>query len=113
MEIRLDSVSKTFPPGVEALRDVSLTVGAGEWLVIVGPSGCGKTTLLRIIAGLETPTAGTVRLGGVDVTGMPPDQRQVAMLFQRPALLAGQTVRQNRAWTWTLRQQEPWGTLKR
>jgi len=97
--IELEGVSKVFPGGVQALRDVSLRVETGEWLVLVGPSGCGKTTLLRVIAGLEQPTAGTVRLGGKDAHAVPPHRRDVAFVFQRPALLSGQTVRQNLSWT--------------
>jgi len=70
-------------------------VAAGECLVLAGPSGCGKTTTLRLIAGLEKPTAGTICLGGRDVRDVPPWQRDVAMVFQRPALFPTRTVRQN------------------
>lgn len=104
MEIRLEGVGKTYAPGCAALTDVNLTVESGRWLVLVGPSGCGKTTLLRLIAGLETPTTGTVTLDGIDARRLPPWRRDVALLFQRPALLPGQSVRHNLSWGWTLRQ---------
>ena len=65
-----------------AVRDVSLSVADGEFLVLLGPSGCGKTTTLRMIAGFIEPTAGTVRLGGVDVTVLPPWKRNAGMVFQ-------------------------------
>lgn len=105
--ITLQNVSKTFQPGVTALDDVSLTVEPGEWLVLVGPSGGGKTTLLRVIAGLETPTRGTVSLGDRVVNDVPPHRREVALLFQRPALVPNRTVRDNLAWTWALRRNDP------
>ncbi len=113
MEIRLEGVGKVFPSGVRALTDVNLVVEPGACLVFVGPSGCGKTTLLRLIAGLETPTTGTIRLDGVDVHDVPPWRRRVALVFQRPALLPAQTVRQNLAWPWLLRSAEPWRSLGR
>ncbi len=113
MEIRLEAVGKLFPPGVQALRDVSLVVAPGEWLVLVGPSGCGKTTLLRLIAGLETPTTGRVLLDGRDVRNVPPWKRNVALLFQRPALLPAQSVWQNLVWPWLLQQREPGRTVRR
>src|SRR5438270_477260 len=100
MEIRLEGIGKVFPPGVRALADVDLTIAPGEGLVLVGPSGCGKTTLLRIIAGLEPATTGTVWLDGRDVRAVPPWRRNVALACQRPALLPGRTVRQNLAWSW-------------
>jgi multiple sugar transport system ATP-binding protein len=111
--ITLENVSKTYPSGVVALDDVSLSVEPGAWLVLVGPSGCGKTTLLRVIAGLETPTHGMVRLGVRDVTAVPPHQREVALLFQRPALVPGRTVYDNLAWPWLLRRRGPWSLLRR
>jgi multiple sugar transport system ATP-binding protein len=101
--ITLENVTKTYPSGVTAVDGVSLDVPPGEWLVLVGPSGCGKTTLLRLIAGLETPTRGVVRLGDRVVNDVPPRERDVALLFQRPALVPSQTVRDNLAWPWTLR----------
>ncbi len=95
MEIALEGVSKVYPNGVRALDHCDLRAAAGEWLVMVGPSGCGKTTTLRLIAGLERPTGGTIRLGGRAVNEVPPWQRQLAMVFQRPALFPAKTVRAN------------------
>jgi multiple sugar transport system ATP-binding protein len=94
-EIVLDNVSKTFSGGVVAVDGVSLTIGSGEFLVLVGPSGCGKSTLLRMIAGLEEVTAGTISIGGQAVTGLPPRARDIAMVFQSYALYPHMTVRQN------------------
>ena len=67
--VELRGLGKVFPNGVEAVSGVDLTVEAGEFLAVVGPSGSGKSTLLRLIAGLETPTGGSVAIGGRDVTG--------------------------------------------
>lgn len=90
--VRLESVTKTFPGGVTAVAGVSLTVAGGEMLALLGPSGCGKTTLLRIVAGLTAPTAGRVSIHGRDVTADPPHRRDVAMVFQDPALLPTRPV---------------------
>src|SRR5271156_2649287 len=81
--------------GVCALKDVSLEVEAGEFLVMVGPSGCGKTTTLRIVAGLEEATGGTVRIDGHVVNRVPPKDRDVAMVFQNGALYPHMTVFEN------------------
>jgi multiple sugar transport system ATP-binding protein len=94
-EIVLDNLSKVFSGGVVAVDDVSLTIGSGEFLVLVGPSGCGKSTLLRMIAGLEEVTAGTISIGDRDVTELPPRARDIAMVFQSYALYPHMTVRQN------------------
>ena len=94
-EIVLDNVSKVFSGGVVAVDGVSLTIGSGEFLVLVGPSGCGKSTLLRMIAGLEEVTSGTIAIGGRDVTELPPRSRDIAMVFQSYALYPHMTVRQN------------------
>jgi len=97
IEIDLKGVCKTFRNGVNALRSCDLQVASGEWLVLVGPSGCGKTTTLRLIAGLEQPTTGAIRIGGRLVNDVPPAQRGVAMVFQRPALFPNINVRANLA----------------
>src|SRR5471030_647241 len=78
-----------------AVRDVSLTVADGEFLVLLGPSGCGKTTTLRMVAGFIEPTAGSVKLGGADVTRLPPWKRNAGMVFQSYALFPHLTVAQN------------------
>jgi ABC-type sugar transport system ATPase subunit len=94
-EIVLDNLSKVFSGGVVAVDGVSLTIGSGEFLVLVGPSGCGKSTLLRMIAGLEEVTGGTIAIGERDVTDLPPRARDIAMVFQSYALYPHMTVRQN------------------
>jgi multiple sugar transport system ATP-binding protein len=94
-EVKLEQISKEYFGGVVALRDVTLRIPSGELLVLVGPSGCGKTTLLRLIAGLDRPTSGTVRIGGQDMSGVPPRRRDVGLVFQRPALFPHLTVREN------------------
>jgi multiple sugar transport system ATP-binding protein len=94
-EITLDNVSKIFSGGVVAVDGVSLTIGSGEFLVLVGPSGCGKLTLLRMIAGLEEVSGGTIAIGERDVTELPPRARDIAMVFQSYALYPHMTVRQN------------------
>ena len=81
-----------------ALDDVSLDVREGEFLFLLGPSGCGKTTLLRIIAGLEEPSAGQVIQTGVDVTKLPPSRRDFGIVFQSYALFPNLTVAQNIAY---------------
>ena len=94
--IHLQSVGKTFPDGTRALEPLQLDIAAGETLVLLGPSGCGKTTLLRIIAGLETPDAGgKVLFGDADVTPLPIEKRNVGMVFQSYALFPNMTVAQN------------------
>jgi len=80
---------------VTALGDVSLTVAPGEFVTLLGPSGCGKTTLLRIIAGFDHPTTGSVRLNGRDVTKLPAHRRAVNMVFQRPTLFPHLDVASN------------------
>jgi len=95
--LSLEGVSKTYGDAV-ALRDVDLTVRDGEFFTLVGPSGCGKTTTLRCIAGLESTDAGTVRFGGADVAGVPPESRDVGVVFQHYALFPTMTVRENVAY---------------
>ncbi len=93
--LRLEKVDKVYPNGQEAVRGIDLQIGDGELVVLVGPSGCGKTTILRIIAGLETPTRGRVFLDGKDVTDWPPQDRDLAMVFQSYSLYPHKTVRDN------------------
>jgi len=96
-ELELDHVTVTYGD-TTALDDVSLSVADGEFFTLVGPSGCGKTTTLRTIAGFETPTAGTVRFGDRDVTGTPPEDRGVGVVFQNYALFPHMTVAENVAY---------------
>ncbi|HEX7900317.1 MAG TPA: sn-glycerol-3-phosphate ABC transporter ATP-binding protein UgpC [Planctomycetota bacterium] len=93
--IRIENVSKTYAGGVKAVDGVSLEVGEGEFLVLVGPSGCGKTTLLRMIAGLEEISGGTISVDGRVVNGVAPADRDIAMVFQNYALYPHMTVREN------------------
>ncbi|MGL4962031.1 MAG: ABC transporter ATP-binding protein [Inquilinus sp.] len=92
--LTLDRIKKTFGP-VPVIHGMDLEIRDGEFVVFVGPSGCGKSTLLRLIAGLETPTEGTIRIGGKDVTAASPAAREIAMVFQSYALYPHMTVRQN------------------
>lgn len=97
--LRLEGCSKTFADGTRALEPFDLSVQAGETVVILGPSGCGKTTLLRIIAGLESPDpGGKVYFGGEDVTEVPIEKRNVGMVFQSYALFPNMTVAENIAY---------------
>jgi spermidine/putrescine transport system ATP-binding protein len=92
--VELRGVTKRFG-AFEAVSDVSLGIAAGEFLTLLGPSGCGKTTLLRLIAGFEQPSAGSVWLGDTDVTGLPPYRRPVNQVFQSYALFPHLTVAGN------------------
>src|SRR5688572_8877286 len=92
--ISIDSVTKKFGDFV-AVNDVSLKVYRGELFCLLGGSGCGKTTLLRMLAGFEEPTAGRISIDGVDMTGIPPYERPVNMMFQSYALFPHMTVEQN------------------
>jgi multiple sugar transport system ATP-binding protein len=99
-EIVFEHIEKRFVSkgqSVLAVADLSLTVEDGEFLVLVGPSGCGKTTALRIVAGLEAPTAGALFIGGRQVTDVPPKDRDIAMVFQNYALYPHMTVYDNLA----------------
>ncbi|MEE4186941.1 MAG: ABC transporter ATP-binding protein, partial [Roseobacter sp.] len=92
------NVGKIYGAGkaaVTALGDVSIAIEQGEFFTLLGPSGCGKTTLLRCIAGFETPTSGHIHLSGVDITHTPPNQRPVNTVFQSYALFPHLTVAQN------------------
>ncbi|QEE23347.1 sn-glycerol-3-phosphate ABC transporter ATP-binding protein UgpC [Rhodanobacter glycinis] len=93
--VSLDNVRKVYPDGHIAVAGASFEVGNGELLVLVGPSGCGKTTLLRMIAGLETLTAGSLRIGARVVNEVAPKDRDIAMVFQNYALYPHMTVAEN------------------
>ena len=93
--IEIENLRKEFAGDVVAVDDLSLEVAEGEFMVLVGPSGCGKSTTLRMVAGLEEATAGTIRIGGRDVTALPPRKRDIAMVFQSYALYAHMSVRDN------------------
>jgi len=93
-EVQLTGIEKRFD-GVRVLESLDLTVADGEFVVLLGPSGCGKTTALRIVAGLETPTAGQVLIGGRDVTNLSPRERDVAMVFQSYALYPHMSIEDN------------------
>ncbi len=95
--IRLDNVEKVYPNGHVAARNIDLSIADGEFVVLVGPSGCGKSTTLRMVAGLETPTAGRIYIGDEDVTEVPPQDRDIAMVFQSYALYPHKSVRDNLA----------------
>jgi putrescine transport system ATP-binding protein len=92
--VRFDAVSKSFA-GVAAVDGLSLDIHQGEFFALLGPSGCGKTTLLRMLAGFETPDSGRVELDGIDLAGVPPHRRPVNMMFQSYALFPHLTVAGN------------------
>ena len=96
--LQIAGINKRFGKGdksVEVLHKVDIQVAPGEFLILVGPSGCGKSTLLNIIAGLDAPTEGEVRIGGQNVVGMPPRDRDIAMVFQSYALYPTMSVADN------------------
>lgn len=95
--VELDGVSKRYGP-TTAVEDVSVSIDDGEFFTLVGPSGCGKTTTLRLIAGFETPTGGTIRFGGEDVGGVAPEDRNVGVVFQNYALFPHMSVAENVAY---------------
>ena len=101
--IGLSGIRKVFPDGTVAVNDVDLEIDDGEFVVFVGPSGCGKTTLLRLISGLETMTAGEIRFDGQVINDVSPRERNIAMVFQNYALYPHMTVRQNIAFALRVR----------
>jgi iron(III) transport system ATP-binding protein len=110
--VALEGIAKKFSEFV-ALHGISLSIGAGEFVCFLGPSGCGKTTLLRIIAGLERQNAGTVRMAGRDVSGLPPAQRNYGIVFQSYALFPNLTVGRNVAYGLETRRMEAGAIARR
>src|SRR5215207_1850371 len=102
-EIKLENVTKRFPDGYEAVRDMSLDIKDGEFMILVGPSGCGKSTALRMIAGLEDITDGELKIGGDVVNDRAPKERDIAMVFQNYALYPHMSVRDNMGFALRLR----------
>ncbi len=96
--IDIQNVSKIYKGGVKAVDNVSLQIGRGEFFALLGPSGCGKTTLLRMLAGFETPTSGHIIIDGVDMSTVAPNKRPVNMVFQSYAVFPHMTVEQNVAY---------------
>jgi multiple sugar transport system ATP-binding protein len=94
-QITLDSITKRYPDGFEAVRDMDLEIKDGEFVILVGPSGCGKSTALRMIAGLEDITEGEIRIGDEVVNDKAPKDRDIAMVFQNYALYPHMSVRDN------------------
>lgn len=114
--VRFEDLSKTYPgrgggDPVEVIRKLNLTINNGEFLVLVGPSGCGKSTLLRLLAGLENPTSGEIRIGSRPISDVPPARRDVAMVFQSYALYPHLSVRDNLSFG--LRRSQARSTLQR
>lgn len=101
-EVILENICKTYGNNFHAIDQLNLSVEDGEFLILVGPSGCGKSTALRMIAGLEDITSGSLRIGGVDVVDMPPKDRDIAMVFQSYALYPHMTVSENIAFSMRL-----------
>ena len=101
--IQLDQLDKVYDNGFQSVHDLSIDIADGEFLVLVGPSGCGKSTALRMIAGLESITGGTVKIGDAVVNDMPSKDRDIAMVFQSYALYPHLTVRENIAFPLKLR----------
>src|SRR5271170_3816902 len=106
-QVILENLSKVYPekggPGVDAVKNISLEIADREFMVLVGPSGCGKSTTLRMIAGLEEISSGTVKIGGQVVNGILPKDRDIAMVFQNYALYPHMTVYENMAFGLKLR----------
>src|SRR6187401_2034486 len=100
--VGIRDVKKAFGT-TQVIHGVDITIGDGEFVVLVGPSGCGKSTLLRMIAGLENITAGEIRIGDRVVNNVPPKERDVAMVFQNYALYPHMTVADNMAFSLKLR----------
>jgi multiple sugar transport system ATP-binding protein len=94
-DVSMEKVNKVYENGFHAVKDMSLSIADGEFMVLVGPSGCGKTTALRMVAGLEDITSGILRIGGKEVNDETPKERDIAMVFQNYALYPHMTVAEN------------------
>ena len=97
-KVRLNNIEKTYPNGFKAIHGVDVDIADGEFIVLVGPSGCGKSTLMRMIAGLETVTGGTISIGEREVNNLEPADRDIAMVFQNYALYPHMNVFDNMAY---------------
>src|SRR5688572_30575016 len=111
--VTVRQLSKVYDGGIQALHHLDLDVADGELLVLLGPSGSGKSTVLRCIAGLEEPTAGDVVIGEQVVTHVAPAERDVAMVFETPALYPHLTIRENIAFPLEMRAVAPAQTARR
>ena len=101
--IQINAINKIYPNGFHAVHDLDISVADGEFMVLVGPSGCGKTTALRMVAGLEEVTSGSVQIGDRDVTTLPARERDIAMVFQNYALYPHMSVGENIGFALSLR----------
>src|SRR5438067_12421549 len=101
--VELEKVTKIYPGNVRAVNNIDLTIADQEFVVLVGPSGCGKSTTLRMVAGLEEISDGTIRIGNRVVNDVPPKDRDIAMVFQNYALYPHMTVYKNMAFGLKLR----------
>ncbi len=104
-EVNIQHLDKIYDGGVQAVYDFNLDIADGEFIVLVGPSGCGKSTTLRMVAGLEDISAGTLIIDGKDCTQLPPKDRDIAMVFQNYALYGHMTIYENMAFSLTLRKE--------
>jgi len=94
-DVVLSGLVKSFPGGTRAVDGIDLAIGRGEFFSLLGPSGCGKTTTLRMLAGFEAPDAGSIQVGGRDITALPPERRDMGMVFQNYALFPHRSVAEN------------------
>src|ERR687886_2533976 len=104
-DVQFENVEKVYENGVHAVHDLSVGINDGEFLVLVGPSGCGKTTALRMVAGLEEISDGTISIGGRVVNDLTPKERDIAMVFQNYALYPHLSVAENIAFGLRLRKE--------
>ena len=105
-EVKIQHLDKIYDGGVQAVYDFNLDIADGEFIVLVGPSGCGKSTTLRMVAGLEDISNGTLIIDGKDCTRLPPKDRDIAMVFQNYALYGHMTIYENMAFSLTLRKEK-------